>query len=83
MNKKFKIIQKIFSPHIIVTLIFFGINATKIHAIDSLFVGIGPVVNAYSRGNAAVGSNLVFGMIFDSNFSAGIKTGFSNDFNTI
>ena len=75
--------KRLFSPRILVLYLFLGTGSTTIHAIDALFMGFGPEVNAYSRRGVAFGANFVFGMEIDTNFTTGLKTGFSHDFDTV
>lgn len=81
VHRKYQPFQRLFSTFAL--FLFLGIGSVKIHAIDSLLVGFGPEVNAYSRRGVAIGTNFIFGMEFDNYFTTGLKTGFFNDLDTV
>ena len=81
--KKLKLIKNKTTPRILVLCLFLAAGSKAVYAIETLFAGISPEVNAYSRSGTALGANLVFGMEFDTNFAVGLKTGFFNNTDTI
>jgi len=66
---------------IILFLLLFAV--IKIHAMDAVFVGIGPELNAASREGVALGGTLIAGVELDQNFAFGLKTGFFHNLDTV
>jgi outer membrane protein OmpA-like peptidoglycan-associated protein len=50
---------------------------------DGGFAGIGAEINGYSRMGLSFGGNLILGIDLNDSFSAGLKTGFFDDFDTV
>jgi hypothetical protein len=52
-------------------------------AYDGIFAGFGAEANAYSHEGAAAGGKLLFGIDLNGYLTAGLKTGFSHNFDTV
>ena len=63
-----------------IAVIFLAGNA---FALDSVFVGIGPEVNAHTRNGAALGGSFLAGIDLNKHFATGVKFGYSNNLDTV
>jgi outer membrane protein OmpA-like peptidoglycan-associated protein len=50
---------------------------------DGAFAGIGPEINGYSRTRFSFGGDLTLGIDLNDSFSAGLETGFFDNFDTV
>jgi outer membrane protein OmpA-like peptidoglycan-associated protein len=79
----------LFNPkrHIFALIILFCLAGSPAFALnfwpEGGFAGIGPEINIYSRAGLAFGGALILGIDFNDDFSAGLKTAFFDNFDTI
>ncbi|MCL2130778.1 MAG: hypothetical protein FWH35_10560, partial [Treponema sp.] len=64
-------------------LILFLVLVSSLPALDSIFIGIEPEINAYSREKVAFGGAFSIGFGLNRHFSLGVKTGFYHNFDTV
>ena len=64
-----------------VLVLFFAVF--NLFSLESVFIGIGPELNANTRQGAALGGAIAAGLDLNRNFATGIKTGFFYDFKTV